>query len=117
MTQRTFVPSNVESPDAKSLVEVELTAHRRAERAAWLGGAEFSATWSANPSAREARRLACLLIEASSGEQVKTLIDQFGNWHTTRRGGSGGHGHGAAPLHHDRTMRTCVRPRAPNYRS
>jgi hypothetical protein len=32
-------------------------------------------------SAREARRLASLFIQAPNAEHIKLLIDQFGNWH------------------------------------
>ncbi|MEV6836348.1 hypothetical protein AB0N17_17850 [Streptomyces sp. NPDC051133] len=72
----------LESPDAKALVSAELRAHQRAERVAWLDASELTDIWLANPSAREARRLAGLLIEAPDSEQLKPLIDQFGDWHT-----------------------------------
>ncbi|GLW50689.1 hypothetical protein Stsp02_63500 [Streptomyces sp. NBRC 14336] len=73
----------LESPDARRLVESELKALQRMERLAWLNRAEFTAIWSANPSAREARRLARLVNSAPDEDAVSALVDEFGDWHTT----------------------------------
>ncbi|MFB7983528.1 hypothetical protein [Streptomyces vinaceus] len=77
------VTVRLESPSARSLVEAELDAHGHADRVAWLTDEIFSPIWTADPSAREACRLAGLLAAVTDKEQLKEALDRFGNWHTT----------------------------------
>ncbi|MBC6456360.1 hypothetical protein [Actinomadura sp. HBU206391] len=72
----------LESPDARALVTAELRAHHPGDRAAWLDGKEFTDIWKANPSARAAWRLADRLIRASGADQIQSIVDEFGDWHT-----------------------------------
>ncbi|AXK35752.1 hypothetical protein DVA86_27080 [Streptomyces armeniacus] len=73
----------LESPDARRLAETELAALGHPERLDWLDGPKFTPIWSANPSAREARRLARLVSDAPNEDAVPTLVEKFGDWHTT----------------------------------
>ncbi|MFF9012388.1 hypothetical protein ACF09C_05370 [Streptomyces sp. NPDC014870] len=73
----------LESPPARRLVEAELDARNHRDRVAWLGDKELAAIWATDPPAREACRLAQLLVSAKGREQLKETVDRFGDWHTT----------------------------------
>lgn len=77
------VTVRLEPPSARRLVEAELDAHGHADRATWLTDEKLSPIWTTDPSAREACRLAGLLSAAKGREQIKEVVDRFGDWHTT----------------------------------
>ncbi|MFC8822004.1 hypothetical protein [Streptomyces rochei] len=77
------VAVRLESPGARRLVEAELDAHGHGDRLAWLTDEKLSPIWEADPSAREACRLAVLLSAVNGREQLKEAVDRFGDWHTT----------------------------------
>ncbi|MEU3448246.1 hypothetical protein AB0H29_13640 [Streptomyces thermolilacinus] len=77
------VTVRLESPSARRLVEAELDAHGQGDRLAWLTDEKLSPIWKADPSAREACRLAGLLSAVQGREQLKEAVDRFGDWHTT----------------------------------
>ncbi|MEV7405646.1 hypothetical protein AB0N93_35305 [Streptomyces sp. NPDC091267] len=77
------VTVRLEPPNARRLVEAELDAHGHEDRVAWLADDKLSPIWEANPSAREACRLAGLLSAAKDREQLKEAVDRFGDWHAT----------------------------------
>ncbi|MEU7016169.1 hypothetical protein [Streptomyces sp. NPDC046385] len=77
------VTVRLESPGARRLVEAELIARSHSDRVAWLVDEKLSPIWETNPSACEAFRLAGLLGTAKDREQLKEIVDRFGDWHTT----------------------------------
>ncbi|MFK0049895.1 hypothetical protein ACIQU4_38465 [Streptomyces sp. NPDC090741] len=77
------VTVRLESPSARHLVEAELEANGHADRVDWLADEKLSPIWAADPSAREACRLAGLLGMVAGREQLKETVDRFGDWHTT----------------------------------
>ncbi|MGA5555350.1 hypothetical protein [Streptomyces lavendulocolor] len=77
------VTVRLESPSARRLVEAELEAHGQGDRLIWLTDEKLSPIWEANPSAREACRLAGLIGSAKGREQLKEAVDRFGDWHIT----------------------------------
>ncbi|MFH8931094.1 hypothetical protein ACH4D4_29010 [Streptomyces pristinaespiralis] len=77
------VTVRLESPSARRLVEAELVAHGHRGRVAWLTDEKLAPIWAADPSAREACRLAGLLGAVKGREQLKEAVDRFGDWHTT----------------------------------
>lgn len=86
----------LESPSARPLVEGELMAHGHSDRVSWLMDEKLSPIWVTDPPAREASRLAGLLGTATGREQLKEIVDRFGDWHTkvetllNKRGGVDG---------------------------
>jgi hypothetical protein len=77
------VTVRLESPSARRLVEAELDAHGHADRVAWLTDEKLSPIWEADPSARDACRLAGLIGAVKGREQLKEAVDRFSDWHTT----------------------------------
>lgn len=77
------VTVRLESPSARPLVEAELDAHGHTDRVAWLTDEKLSPIWEADPSAREACRLAGLLGAVKGREQLKEAVDRFEDWHAT----------------------------------
>lgn len=79
------VTVRLESPGARRLVEAELDAHGHGhgDRLAWLTDEKLSPIREADPSAREACRLAVLLSAVNGREQIEEAVDRFGDWHTT----------------------------------
>ncbi|WP_217201457.1 hypothetical protein [Streptomyces buecherae] len=73
----------LESPSARGLVKAELDAHGLGDRLDWLTDEKLSPIWEADPSAREACRLAGLIGAAKGREQLKEAVDRFGDWHIT----------------------------------
>ncbi|MEU3401238.1 hypothetical protein [Streptomyces filamentosus] len=71
----------LESPNARPLVEAELVARGHRDRVAWLGDEELAGIWITDPPAREACRLAGLLVSAAGREHLKAAVERFGDWH------------------------------------
>ncbi|TDD47722.1 hypothetical protein [Saccharopolyspora elongata] len=71
---------SLSSPDAKPLVERELSARSCFDRVEWLAQPAFEEIWRSNPSAQEARRLGRIIANADH-QNLQKIVDEFKGWH------------------------------------